>query len=124
MEKNNFTLSMKWKIFKDFLIQENVLTSYLDQYDPNFSTSNDKKCTYLNRPSIIEFLPVLDLRSSCLLRRWLINSMSFGETKEGFGFWSNLNDKFFEYCRQFENRSTKTIDLEKYRKTRPYGRLS
>lgn len=124
MALNNFTISMKWKIFKDFLVQENALKSYLDQYDPNFSALKDSQCTGLDRPSIIEFLPVLDLRSSCLLRRWIINSMDFDKTKEGFGFWSNLNDKFYEYCRNFESRYSNTIDLEKYRKTIPYGQLS
>lgn len=105
------TLSMKWKIFKEFLLRENAFTNYLSEYGIGW---------HEYKPPLTEYLRKVDLRSNGLVSSWLFNSMCWCDTKEGFDFWYQLSVKLEHYCAQFEPRTG--LNLEKYKTTRLYGK--
>lgn len=110
---DSITLAMKWKIFKEFLVRENALANFIRSYGIGSSYG------YKTRPPLTEYLKKVDLRSSGSVSRWLFNSMSWCDTTEGYEFWYKLDHKLYDYCQQFDLRTG--FNLEKYRKTRPYG---
>lgn len=103
MEVIRSKFSMKWKIFKDFLVKKNALMAFI------------KSCDCQQMP-FFDFLEKLNEKQPDL-GRWIDYSMTWANTKEGPRYWSRLDMELAEYCSQFIDYDG-NIDIMAYNRTR------